>query len=164
MYKRQVIDLIRARSEKTFDVAMSQLEGVFYAQIGQIREDLVAVLVNLTVNIDYPDEDIEQITYDNLKKSILKIKEKIDKLLSTSDTGRIIREGLKISIIGKPNVGKSSLMNALMGENRAIVTDIPGTTRDTIEETLFIRDIDVYKRQVPVRPPGGSPQSHVVII
>lgn len=138
-----VIDLIRARSEKTFDVAMSQLEGVFSAQIGQIREDLVDVLVNLTVNIDYPDEDIEQITYDNLKKSILKIKEKIDKLLSTSDTGRIIREGLKISIIGKPNVGKSSLMNALMGENRAIVTDIPGTTRDTIEETLVIRDIPV---------------------
>lgn len=65
------------------------------------------------------------------------------KLLSTSDTGRIIREGLKISIIGKPNVGKSSLMNALMGENRAIVTDIPGTTRDTIEETLVIRDIPV---------------------
>ena len=138
-----VIDIIRARSEKTFDVAMSQLEGVFSAQIGQIREDLVDVLVNLTVNIDYPDEDIEQITYDNLKKSILKIKEKIDKLLSTSDTGRIIREGLKISIIGKPNVGKSSLMNALMGENRAIVTDIPGTTRDTIEETLVIRDIPV---------------------
>ena len=138
-----VIDLIRARSEKTFDVAMSQLEGVFSAQIGQIRENLVDVLVNLTVNIDYPDEDIEQITYDNLKKSILKIKEKIDKLLSTSDTGRIIREGLKISIIGKPNVGKSSLMNALMGENRAIVTDIPGTTRDTIEETLVIRDIPV---------------------
>ena len=75
--------------------------------------------------------------------SSLKIKEKIDKLLSTSDTGRIIREGLKISIIGKPNVGKSSLMNALMGENRAIVTDIPGTTRDTIEETLVIRDIPV---------------------
>ena len=86
-----VIDLIRARSEKTFDVAMSQLEGVFSAQIGQIREDLVDVLVNLTVNIDYPDEDIEQITYDNLKKSILKIKEKIDKLLSTSDTRRIIK-------------------------------------------------------------------------
>ena len=135
-----VIDLIRARSEKTFDVAMSQLEGVFSAQIGQIRENLVDVLVNLTVNIDYPDEDIEQITYDNLKKSILKIKEKIDKLLSTSDTGRIIREGLKISIIGKPNVGKSSLMNALMGENRAIVTD------DTIERIGIEKSKEAFNR------------------
>ncbi len=106
----------------------------FLQEIDKIREDLVDVLVNITVNIDYPDEDIEQITYDNLRDSLTKIRDKIQALLSTSGTGRIIKEGLKISIIGKPNVGKSSLMNTLMGENRAIVTDIPGTTRDTIEE------------------------------
>ncbi len=138
-----VIDLIKAKSEKNFDVALNQLEGVFSAKIRDIRADLVDVLVNLTVNIDYPDEDIEEMTYAKLEESLNNIKNKIEKLLSTADTGRIIREGLRVSIVGKPNVGKSSLMNALMGENRAIVTDIPGTTRDTIEESIIIKNIPI---------------------
>lgn len=138
-----VIDLIKAKSDKTFDIALNQLEGLLSARIKEIRANLVDVLVNLTVNIDYPDEDIEEMTYDKLSASLEKINESIDALLKTADTGRIINEGLKVSIVGKPNVGKSSLMNALMGENRAIVTDIPGTTRDTIEESISIRDIPI---------------------
>lgn len=138
-----VIDLIKAKSEKTFDVALSHLEGAFSEKIKKIREKLTDVLVNITVNIDYPDEDIEEMTYEKLSGNLAEISEAIESILSTADTGRIIKEGLRISIVGKPNVGKSSLMNALIGENRAIVTDIPGTTRDTIEEALTIRDIPV---------------------
>ena len=138
-----VIDLVRSKSDKTFDVALSQLEGSFSKKIKEIRSDLVDILVNITVNIDYPDEDIEVITYENLIFRLGNVKEKVDSLLATADTGRILREGLNIAIIGKPNVGKSSLMNALLRETRAIVTEIPGTTRDTIEEALTIRNIPV---------------------
>ena len=138
-----VIDLIRAKSDKTFDVALSQLEGKFSQTVKNIREDFVDLLVQITVNIDYPDEDIEEMTYDKLSDGLAVVGEKIRALLATSDTGRIIKEGLNVAIIGKPNVGKSSLMNALLRETRAIVTEIAGTTRDTIEEVISIRNIPV---------------------
>ena len=138
-----VIDLIRAKSDKTFDVALSQLEGKFSQTVKDIRADFVDLLVQITVNIDYPDEDIEEMTYDKLFEGLGAVREKLQALLATSDTGRIIKEGLNVAIIGKPNVGKSSLMNALLRETRAIVTEIAGTTRDTIEEVISIRNIPV---------------------
>lgn len=138
-----VIDLIKASSSSGYDVALSQLDGSFGKNISKIRQKLVDILVDITVNIDYPDEDIEEIVYENLRENIFKIKEDIDYLISTSDTGRILKDGIKIAIIGKPNVGKSSLMNRLLMENRAIVTDIPGTTRDVIQENMMIRNIPV---------------------
>lgn len=138
-----VMDLISAKTEKTYDVAMNQLEGIMGQEIRNLRSILMDTLVDLTVNIDYPDEDIEELTYEKLLSAVTEVRDRIQILLDSGDTGRILREGLRISIVGKPNVGKSSLMNGLLRQARAIVTEIPGTTRDTIEESLSIQGIPV---------------------
>lgn len=138
-----VIDVIKAKSEKGFALAVNQMEGGLSDQIRALRAQLLELLVQLTVNLDYPDEDIEELTYGQLENSLSLMYNELMELLATADTGRIIREGLQVAIIGKPNVGKSSLMNALLRESRAIVTEIPGTTRDTIEEVLTIGQIPV---------------------
>jgi tRNA modification GTPase len=138
-----VIDLIRAKTNKGFEVAVGQLAGKLSQEIETLRGQLLTLLVEMTVNIDYPDEDIEEIVYDAMLNSLSQIGGEIDRLRLSADTGRILQEGLNVVIIGKPNVGKSSLMNALMKETRAIVTEIPGTTRDTIQETISLKGIPV---------------------
>ncbi len=138
-----VIDMIRAKTDTGYDAALSQLSGELSKSVSNLRADILDLLVNITVNIEYPDEDIEELQYAALLEKLDLIAKKLEDMLKRADEGRIIREGLSIAIVGKPNVGKSSLMNALLRERRAIVTDIPGTTRDTIEEFINIGGIPV---------------------
>lgn len=138
-----IMDMIGAKTAKGFDVAFRQMEGALSKTVRAIREDLLQILAHVEVNIDYPDEDIEELTYTELLESLQNVQPKIDHLLSSSEAGRIIRDGLSTVIVGKPNVGKSSLLNALLKESRAIVTDIAGTTRDIIEEFLNIDGIPI---------------------
>ncbi len=136
-----VIDLIKARSSKSFDVALGQMNGGLSERVRKVRAGLMELLVSLTVNMDYPDEDIEEITYASIEDAAETALRETDALLSTSGQGRVLREGLGVAIVGKPNVGKSSLMNYFLSEDRSIVTAVPGTTRDTIEETAVLRGI-----------------------
>lgn len=139
-----VIDVIKAKSDISFRTAVKHLDGSISKKIKFLRTRLMDILIQLAVNIDYPDEDIEELTYNELIDSLKSIGDEIDKLIDSSQIGRIISEGLRVAIVGRPNVGKSSLLNALLGEERAIVTEIPGTTRDTIEEGLDLKGIPLY--------------------
>jgi len=139
-----VIDVIKAKADASYEAAISQMEGDLSRKVREIRAAVLDILVDTTVNIDYPDEDIEEITYEKLLADLSDADEEIEALLATARQGRMVKEGIRIAIVGKPNVGKSSLMNCLLRQSRAIVTEIPGTTRDTIEEAVSIRDIPVY--------------------
>ena len=138
-----VIDMIKARTDTGYDMAMAQLEGILSMKIRDIRKELLDLQVDITVNIDYPEEDIEEITLKNVADKISSIDDVLAGIIENSRSGRMIREGIRLAISGRPNVGKSSLMNAMLKEERAIVTEIPGTTRDTIEEAASIRGLPV---------------------
>ena len=138
-----VLDLIRAKTERSYHAAQSQLEGHLSKLIQQYRDTLVYLSSHIEASLDFPDDDVTPMGQENLIKQCRKLKQDIDSLIESSHTGRLIKEGLKAVITGKPNVGKSSLLNAMTKEDRAIVSDIPGTTRDTVEAQAQMEGCEV---------------------
>ncbi|SEN99009.1 tRNA modification GTPase trmE [Terribacillus saccharophilus] len=137
-----VMDLIRAKTDRAMNVALNQMEGRLSRLIQKLRQELLETVAHVEVNIDYPEyDDVEEMSHNMMIEKTQYVYEEIEKLLEMAKQGKILREGLATAIIGRPNVGKSSLMNALVHENKAIVTEIAGTTRDIIEEYVNVRGV-----------------------
>lgn len=136
-----VIDVINAKSEKEAKTGIKQLEGVLSKKIKEIKQEILDVMVNVDVSIDYPEYDVEDVTNSQISEMLDSVQTKLEILEKSFDNGKLIKEGIKTAIIGKPNAGKSSLLNAILKEDRAIVTEYEGTTRDTIEEFVNIEGV-----------------------
>lgn len=152
-----VADLIHARTELALSAANEQLAGKLSRRINHLRDDLLNVLAHVEAHIDFPEEDISPDTRENLIERLENAKRFMDELLRTAPEGQILRRGIRAAILGRPNVGKSSLLNQLLGHDRAIVSPIAGTTRDTIEETANIRGIPVVFVDTAGLRPANDP-------
>jgi len=142
MQAESVMDLINSKTEKSRSLAINQLDGKVSNMIRNLRDEIIQIVSNIEVNIDYPEyEDIEIITNEKILPNLYNLEKKLEKILTDSKDGILIKDGIKTSIIGKPNVGKSSLLNKLINEDKAIVTDIEGTTRDIVEGKISLDGI-----------------------
>ena len=138
-----IIEMINAKSEEAFDLALQGLAGQNERSIGNARVRLQEILVEMAVNIDYPDEDIEEINCQKTIESIEEVIDELDEVIDITRKRRVYRDGIRVAILGKPNAGKSSLLNELLMEDRAIISDIEGTTRDVIEEQILLSGIPI---------------------